>query len=185
MAAVEVEVAPGLQLVKPPSSSLAASHRLHRPTSPQTHSHSLGENLTLVVRTKMKWEFDSVFQKHVGLKVHDLENRPLLKIWLSWVIWRAEGNCCSVQICSRVDVTWLCIFRAQRVAILLTTQNTVIRPNRLERCSSQSWDSTAILMIQGKTTLGWTRNSLGLTLAFVWGKTYWPTPEDYTNIAAL
>ena len=56
VAAVEVEVAPGLQLVKPPSSSLAASHRLHRPTSPQTHSHSLGENLTLVVRTKMKWE---------------------------------------------------------------------------------------------------------------------------------
>ena len=56
VAAVEVEVAPGLQLVKPPSSSLAASHRLRRPTSPQTHSHSLGENLTLVVRTKMKWE---------------------------------------------------------------------------------------------------------------------------------
>ena len=56
VAAVEVEVGPGLQLVKPPSSSLAASHRLRRPTSPQTHSHSLGENLTLVVRTKMKWE---------------------------------------------------------------------------------------------------------------------------------
>ena len=111
MAAVEVEVAAGLQLVKPPSSSLAASHRLHRPTSPQTNSHSLGEILTLVVRTKMKWELNSVFQKHVGLKVHDLENRPLLKIWLSGVIWRAEGSCCSVQICSRVDVTWLCIFR--------------------------------------------------------------------------
>ena len=79
VAAVEVEVAPGLQLVKPPSSSLAASHRLRRPTSPQTHSHSLGENLTLVVRTKMKWELDSVFQK----QVHDLENQPLLKIWLS------------------------------------------------------------------------------------------------------
>ena len=51
------------------------------------------------------------FPKTCWIKVHDLENRPLLKIWLSGVIWRAEGNCCSVQICSRVDVTWLCIFR--------------------------------------------------------------------------
>ena len=50
------------------------------------------------------------FPKTCWIKVHDLENRPLLKIWLSWVIRRAEGNCCSVQICSRVDVTWLCIF---------------------------------------------------------------------------